>query len=224
MSSDSPASVKRDLLASIPHLRALAIGLCGRRDPAEDLVQETLTRAWANLSSFEPGTNLKAWLYTILRNEFYSDLRKRRREVADPDGALAATLTSEPAQQGRVDFQDLRLALARLPPTQREAVLLVGASSLSYEDAARICNCAVGTMKSRVHRARLHLADLFNPDAAAPHQAPPRPAEPRRRDTIAQPGPAAAPRMRHGTGVPGQTTDQKDWSVPGNLADALDKC
>ena len=161
MSNKSPAGVKRDLLASIPHLRALAIGLCGRTDRAEDLVQETLTKAWANLSSFTPGTNLNGWLYTILRNEFYNDLRKRRHEVEDPDGALAATLVSEPSQGGRLEFRDLRLALAKLAPPYREAVLLVGASGLSYEDAARICNCAVGTMKSRVHRARVRLIDLL---------------------------------------------------------------
>jgi RNA polymerase sigma-70 factor, ECF subfamily len=162
MSSESPASVKRDLLASIPNLRALAIGLCGKTDRAEDLVQETLTRAWANLSSFEPGTNLNAWLYTILRNEFYTDLRKRRHEVPDPDALFAATLVSQPSQEGWVEFQDLRLALAKLPPPYREAVLLVGASGLSYEEAARICNCAVGTMKSRVHRARLRLMQLLS--------------------------------------------------------------
>jgi RNA polymerase sigma-70 factor (ECF subfamily) len=161
MSSESPAGVKQELLSSIPHLRALAMGLCGKRDRAEDLVQETLMRAWANLSSFTPGTNMKAWLYTILRNEFYSELRKRRREVPDPDGAHAAMLVSEPAQEGRVEFQDLRLALAKLGPAQREAVLLVGASGLSYEDAAELCGCAVGTMKSRVHRARAQLTLLL---------------------------------------------------------------
>jgi RNA polymerase sigma-70 factor, ECF subfamily len=157
MSGDCPASVKRDLLASIPHLRALAIGMCGRTDRAEDLVQETLMKAWAKLSSFEPGTNLSAWLYTILRNEFYTELRKRRREVPDPEGTYAATLISQPAQDSRLDFQDLRAALAKLPVQQREAVLLVGASGLSYEAAAQICGCAPGTMKSRVHRARARL-------------------------------------------------------------------
>jgi RNA polymerase sigma-70 factor, ECF subfamily len=181
MSSESPAGVKQELLASIPHLRALAMGLCGKRDRAEDLVQETLMRAWANLSSFEPGTNMKAWLYTILRNEFYSQLRKRRREVPDPDGAHAATLVSEPAQEGRVEFQDLRLALAKLAPAQREAVLLVGASGISYEEAAELCGCAVGTMKSRVHRARAQLALLLGEHRPAPRaiarEAPARRAE-----------------------------------------------
>jgi RNA polymerase sigma-70 factor, ECF subfamily len=171
MSSESPASVKRNLLASIPRLRAFAIGLCGRTDRAEDLVQETLMRAWANLSSFEPGTNLDAWLYTILRNKFYTDQRKRLREVSDPDGVLAARLISQPSQEARIDFQDLRFALAKLAPPQREAVLLVGASGLSYEEAAQMCNCAVGTMKSRVHRARAHLMALLSFHPAAQQES-----------------------------------------------------
>jgi RNA polymerase sigma-70 factor (ECF subfamily) len=162
MSSDSPPKVKEDLLAAIPRLRALAIGLCGSTDRAEDLVQETVMRAWANLSSFQPGTNIGAWLYTILRNEFYSELRRRRHETPDPEGALAATLVVQPSQESRVAFRDLRLALGKLAPPQREAILLVGASGLSYEEAAQLCNCAVGTMKSRVHRARMRLMRLFS--------------------------------------------------------------
>ena len=162
MSVGNSLDAKQALLRAMPRLRALAIGLCGKIDQAEDLVQEALTRAWANLSSFQPGTNMEAWLYTILRNEFYSHLRRRRHEVPDPDGALAATLVSAPAQEGRVDFQDLRLALTKLAPPLREAVLLVGASGLSYDEAAAICQCAVGTMKSRVHRARLRLIDMLN--------------------------------------------------------------
>jgi RNA polymerase sigma-70 factor, ECF subfamily len=168
MSSESSPKVKEDLLAAIPRLRALAIGLCGKTDQAEDLVQETLVRAWANLSSFTPGTNMGAWLYTILRNEFYTDLRKRRHEQPDPDGTLAATLVSQPSQESRVDFQDLRLALVKLAPPQREAILLVGASGLSYEEAAHLCNCAVGTMKSRVYRARMRLTDLLNINLGVP--------------------------------------------------------
>jgi RNA polymerase sigma-70 factor, ECF subfamily len=162
MSSDGPPDVKRDLLAAIPRLRALAIGLCGKSDRAEDLVQEALMRAWANLSSFQPGTNMGAWLYTILRNEFYTDLRKRRHEVPDPDGMLAATLVTQPSQESRVDLKDLRLALSSLAPPQREAILLVGASGLSYEEAAQMCSCAVGTMKSRVYRARVRLMSLLS--------------------------------------------------------------
>jgi RNA polymerase sigma-70 factor, ECF subfamily len=159
---------KADVLAAIPKLRAFAVSLCGRTTRADDLVQETLMRAWANIESFEPGSNLIAWLYTILRNAFYSEFRKLKHEVADTDGQYAAQLSTRPAQDGHMEFQDFRRALGRLAPDQREALILVGASGLSYEDAARICGCAVGTMKSRVNRARAKLADLLTePPAAA---------------------------------------------------------
>ena len=115
-----------------------------------------------------------AWLFTILRNLFRSEYRKRRREVEDPEGRYAETLKSHPEQTGRVEFEEFRAALARLPSDQREALILVGASGFSYEDAATICGCAVGTIKSRVNRARTRLADLlaidgvddFGPDRA----------------------------------------------------------
>jgi RNA polymerase sigma-70 factor (ECF subfamily) len=156
-----PSDPKEDLLAAIPKLRAFAISLCGRSARADDLVQETLTRAWANIGSFEPGSNMVAWLYTILRNEFYSEFRKLRREVADTDGQYAAKLASRPAQEGHMQFQDFREALGKLAHDHREALILVGASGLSYEDAARVCGCAVGTMKSRVNRARARLSELL---------------------------------------------------------------
>jgi RNA polymerase sigma-70 factor, ECF subfamily len=153
---------KAQLLAALPRLRAFAMSLCGHADQADDLVQETLMKAWANLGSFEPGSNMPGWLYTILRNEFYSRLRKRRHEVDDPDGMLAARLATLPAQESHLHFQDFRTALFRLPPDQREALMLVGASGMSYEDAASLCNCAVGTMKSRVNRARNRLAEMLS--------------------------------------------------------------
>jgi RNA polymerase sigma-70 factor (ECF subfamily) len=156
------ASLRADLLGAIPRLRAFAVSLCGRSDRADDLVQETLVKAWANLGSFQPGTNLMAWLYTILRNEFYTEFRKRRHEVQDEDGVFAGRMTSPPTQMGHIEFQDFRTAMARLADDQREALILIGASGLSYEDAAKICNCAVGTMKSRVHRARARLSDLLS--------------------------------------------------------------
>jgi RNA polymerase sigma-70 factor (ECF subfamily) len=162
-------ALRADLLAAIPRLRAFAVSLCGRADRADDLVQETLVKAWANLASFQPGTNLIAWLYTILRNEFYTEFRKRRHEVRDEDGVFAGRLTSAPTQDGHIEFQDFRSAMARLADDQREALILIGASGLSYEDAARICGCAVGTMKSRVHRARARLADLLT--GQTPHSA-----------------------------------------------------
>jgi RNA polymerase sigma-70 factor (ECF subfamily) len=157
------ANVKDDLLAALPKLRAFAISLCGRTARADDLVQETLVKAWANIGSFEPGSNMIAWLYTILRNEFYSEFRKRRLQVEDEDGRYAAQQATYPSQEGHMLFLDFRDALDRLADDHREALILVGASGLSYEEAAAICGCAVGTMKSRVNRARAKLAELLSP-------------------------------------------------------------
>jgi RNA polymerase sigma-70 factor (ECF subfamily) len=156
------ASVRDAVLAAVPSLRAFAISLCGNVDRADDLVQETLLRALANINSFQPGTNMSAWLFTILRNHFRSEYRKRRREVEDGDGSYAETLKSHPEQYGRVEFEEFRTALAKLPPDQREALVLVGASGFSYEEAATICDCAVGTIKSRVNRARTRLSELMS--------------------------------------------------------------
>lgn len=168
---------KTGLLATIPNLRAFAISLCGAADKADDLVQETLVRAWDKQASFQPGTNLRAWLFTILRNEFYSQMRKRGREISDADGALTAAMATHPEQAGKLDMQDFQVALAQLPDDQREAIILVGATGLSYEEAAQICDCAVGTVKSRVSRARARLGDLlgisdsseFGPDGVSTH-------------------------------------------------------
>ena len=157
----SAEDVKSELLAAISSLRAFAMSLCGNMDRADDLVQETLVKAWSNLHSFAEGSNMSAWLFTILRNLFYSEYRKRRREVADPEGQFAARLASAPAQMGHMDFLDFKTALQKLPPDQREALILVGASGLSYEEAAGICGCAIGTMKSRVNRARNRLTELL---------------------------------------------------------------
>jgi len=156
--------LKNDLLHALPNLRAFAISLCGNTDNADDLVQETMLKAWSNINSFTEGTNINAWLFTILRNAFYSKYRKHKREVPDPDGIYAASLTSLPDQEDRIDFIYLREALQKLPPDHREALILVGASGLSYEAAAAICSCAVGTMKSRVNRARAQLAVLLSYD------------------------------------------------------------
>jgi RNA polymerase sigma-70 factor (ECF subfamily) len=146
------------VLAAIPKLRAFAISLSGNVDRADDLVQETMLRALANIHSFQPGTNLQAWLFTILRNLFRSEYRKRKREVEDADGRHAESLVSHPEQDSRLEFKELRVALGKLPQDQREALILVGASGFSYEEAAAICECAVGTIKSRVNRARHRLA------------------------------------------------------------------
>jgi RNA polymerase sigma-70 factor, ECF subfamily len=154
--------ITADLLAVIPNLRAFAVSLCGNLDRADDLVQETLVKAWSNIGTFVEGTNLRAWLFTILRNIYYSEYRKRRREVADPDGAFAAKLAAAPAQSGHMDLLDFRAALQQLPSDQREALILIGASGLSYEEAAGVCGCAIGTMKSRVNRARSRLAEMLS--------------------------------------------------------------
>ncbi len=154
-------SLREAMLAAVPSLRAFAISLSGNIDRADDLVQETLLRAIANIDSFQPGTNMSAWMFTILRNLFRSEYRKRRREVEDTDGSYAESLKSHPEQNSRLEFQEFRAALAKLPPDQREALILVGASGFSYEEAAAICECAVGTIKSHVNRARTRLADLL---------------------------------------------------------------
>lgn len=155
------SDIRNDMLKAVPGLRAFAISLSGHVDRADDLVQDTLLRALSNLHRFEIGTNLNAWLFTILRNLFHSEYRKRRREVEDADGSYAARLSSHPEQGGHLDFEDFKIALEKLPPDQKEALLLVGASGFSYEEAANICGCAVGTIKSRVNRARSRLAAML---------------------------------------------------------------
>ncbi|HTV69470.1 MAG TPA: sigma-70 family RNA polymerase sigma factor [Rhizobiaceae bacterium] len=160
MSSDG--GFKGDLLKAIPSLRAFGMSLSQNADKADDLVQETLVKAWDKQSSFQPGTNLKAWLFTILRNEFYSQMRKRGREVQDSDGIMTGRLAVHPAQHGMLDLKDFRAALETLPEDQREAIILIGASGFSYEEAAEICGCAVGTIKSRVNRARTKLQEILN--------------------------------------------------------------
>jgi RNA polymerase sigma-70 factor (ECF subfamily) len=154
--------LRQALIASIPNLRAFAISLCGDLHRADDLVQETLIKAWSHYDTFQEGTNLKAWLFTILRNTFISERRKLVHEVRDFDGDFAARLAHHPEQHGYVDLMDFSKALAQLSPEQREALMLVGAESFSYEEAARITGCEVGTVKSRVHRARVRLAGLLN--------------------------------------------------------------
>jgi RNA polymerase sigma-70 factor (ECF subfamily) len=167
-------ALRDDILKTVPSLRAFAVSLAGNVDRADDLVQETLLRALANIDSFKVGTNLSAWLFTILRNQFRSEYRKRRREVEDADGKYSERLKVQPEQVSKVEFGELRKALSELPDDQREALVLVGASGFSYEEAAAICGCAVGTIKSRVNRARNRLADLMAISGAedfAPDQA-----------------------------------------------------
>ncbi len=159
----TPSAEFRDgLMAAIPSLRAFARSLSGSIDRADDLVQETLVKAWSHAETFQPGTNLNAWLFTILRNVFYSEMRKRRREVEDADGTYALRLATPGEQSARVDFSDFQAALAKLPSDHREVLILIGASGFSYEEAAQICGVAVGTIKSRLNRARNRLAQLMS--------------------------------------------------------------
>lgn len=190
------SSLRDDLVAAIPNMRAFAISLCGNRDRADDLVQEALVKAWNNLDSFEVGTNLKAWLFTILRNAYFSELRKTKREVADSDGALAARVAVPAEQHAHLDLKDLNRALGQLPADQREALILVGAEGFSYEDAANISGCAVGTVKSRVNRARTKLAELMaSPEDVAEQSSE----EPREKNNGAKPAPATAKTVPGGT-------------------------
>ncbi len=152
----------QQLLAEVSSLRAFAASLSGSIQLADDLVQETLLKAWAHADSFHEGTNFRAWLFTILRNTYYSLYRKRGREVNDTDGYFAARLSVPAAQDSSIDLADFRTALAKLPDDQREVLVMVGAAGISYEEAAQICGCAVGTIKSRVNRARVKLAEMLN--------------------------------------------------------------
>jgi RNA polymerase sigma-70 factor (ECF subfamily) len=162
----SPGSAREAMLATVPSLRAFAISLVRNVDRADDLVQDTLLRAMAKTELFEPGTSMAAWLFTILRNLFRSEYCKRRREVADTDGRYLECLRSPPQQLGRVELEEFRSALAKLPIAQCEALLLVGAAGFAYEEAAAICETAIGTIKSRVNRARARLSEMLAVDGA----------------------------------------------------------
>ena len=152
------------MLAAVPEMRAFALSLCHRRDRVDDLVQEALLRALNSIRSFKGG-NLNAWLFTILRNNFLNEYRKSRHEVSDASEYFVGTMTSQPDQDAHLQLDEFRDALAQLPYDQREAVVLVGGAGLSYEEAAKICRCAVGTIKSRVFRGRARLTELMALDS-----------------------------------------------------------
>jgi RNA polymerase sigma-70 factor (ECF subfamily) len=161
-----------EVVAMIPALRAFAWSLSHNGSDADDLVQDTLIKAWTNRDKYEPGTNLRAWLFTILRNTYYTQITRRRREVRDERGEYASTLNAPPTQDWTVAMRALQAALRELPPEHREALILVGAAGLSYEEAAEICGCALGTIKSRVNRARAKLLRLMDADEAGDVMAP----------------------------------------------------
>ena len=157
---------REEVIDLIPALRAFAWSLSHNSADADDLVQDTLTKAWTHRDKFEPGTNLRAWLFTILRNTYYTAVTRRRREVSDGDGKHAATLTAPATQDWSVAMRSLEGAMRQLPDEHREALILVGAAGLTYEEAAEICCCALGTIKSRVNRARARLLKIMEADSA----------------------------------------------------------
>lgn len=157
----SAADPRDELPEHLASLRAFAISLCGNAAMADDLVQDTIVKAWTNIDKFQAGTNMRAWLFTILRNTFFSVKRKRKREVSDSDGVHAASLYEKPAHDGRLAFNDFRKAFDQLSPEHREVLILAGASGFSYDEVAEMTGVAVGTVKSRVNRARARLCELL---------------------------------------------------------------
>ena len=152
---------KDELVTHLPALRAFALSLTRNRATADDMMQDTVLKAWSNMDKFTPGTNMRAWLFTILRNNFYTSRRKLNREVADIDNVFSDRLSVKPDHDGRLQMRDFKTAFDKLSDEQREALILVGASGFSYDDAARMCNVATGTIKSRVNRARARLTELL---------------------------------------------------------------
>ena len=151
---DHEGDFRRELVALIPHLRAFARTLAGNPAGADDLAQEALMKAWDARASYQMGTNMKAWTFMILRNQFYSEKRRSWRQTQLDQDAAERTLVAVDNPEAPVVLDELRQGLGMLPPEQREALILVGAGGFAYEEAADICGCAVGTVKSRVSRAR----------------------------------------------------------------------
>ncbi len=166
------ADFKAEIVTLIPHLRAFARSLCGDATSADDLAQEAMMKAWDARASFQMGTNMKAWTFMILRNQFYSEKRRSWRQTQLDQEAAERTLVAVDDPEAPLALDELRLSLGMLPPEQREALILVGAGGFAYEEAAEICGVAVGTVKSRVSRARRALqavleAGAYDRDGAA---------------------------------------------------------
>jgi len=149
-----------ELVALLPQLRAFARSLCGNRTLADDLVQEAAIRAWSSRDSFVPGSSMKAWTFTILRNAYLSKLRKERRQSASPPEAIQDWTPAD--QEEGLHIADLEQALARLAPERRTALLLVTIGDFSYAEAAVICDCPIGTLRSRISRARRDLSEMLD--------------------------------------------------------------
>jgi len=165
MDQASETVFKRDLVKLIPHLRAFARTLCGDAAAADDLAQDTVMKAWDARSSYQMGTNMKAWTFMILRNQFYSEKRRSWRQTQLDQEAAERTLVATDDPSSPLALDELRQALIMLPTEQREALILVGAGGFAYEEAAEICGCAVGTVKSRVSRARRALQAILEEGA-----------------------------------------------------------
>ena len=166
--ASDPSAAARDpreeVVEHLPSLRAFAISLTRNVATADDLVQDTIVKAWTNFDKFQSGTNLRAWLFRILRNTFFSTLRKHRREVADPEGIYAGKLFVKPEHDGKLAFAEFQAAFDLLSPEHREALILIGASGYTYGEAAELIGVAVGTVKSRTNRARARLCELLGLD------------------------------------------------------------
>lgn len=163
---DYPA-FSEEMAASIPALRSFARGLCRQRDMADDLVQDALIRAWSSRHTFLPGSNIRPWLFTILRNQFYTTLRKRSRMVSWEPEAAERILVQQPDQESSLHIADIELAIDQLPETQREMLMLVASAGLSYEEAAIAAHCKIGTVKSRINRGRAAVKAIIDGTEAA---------------------------------------------------------
>lgn len=158
----SDGEFKALLAGVIPHLRAYGRSLSGNPDLADDLTQDTMVKAWASRARFERGTSIKAWTFVILRNTFLSQMRRNKFHGEYDETTVERTLSTPASQEDLGEMADLQRALMELPQDQREALILVGAGGMSYEEAAQICDCALGTMKSRVSRARSALEEIMD--------------------------------------------------------------
>ena len=151
------------VVKEMPYLRALAIAMTGNRVLAEDLVQETLVKAWSHHDSFEEGTNLRGWLVTILRNTYFTEYRKHQREVQDSEGVFASRIGVDGGQQIKVEMNQVQAAIGRLPEDQREVLMMTAVQELTYEEASALLNLPMGTVKSRLNCARARLVELLDP-------------------------------------------------------------
>jgi len=157
-----------EMTASLPALRSFARSLCRQRDMADDLVQETMVRAWSSRHTFMPGSKFRPWLFTILRNQFYNTVRKRNRLVSWEPEAAERLLVQEPDQEARIHVADIEGALQQLPHNQREMLLLIAGAGLSYEEAAEVAECKLGTVKSRINRGRAAMRAIIENGESLP--------------------------------------------------------